>query len=89
MHRTITATPLSSTVHTSRPYTYTQRRLLYRVIVTVCQQFADSFALYTAHKSAWRLCVGRIVDPPIVRALLSCIDSDLLQERGNVCWGCR
>jgi len=53
---------------------------VYRVIVTVRQQFADSFPHYIAYKSVWLLCVGRILDLCIVREMLSYINIDPIQR---------
>jgi hypothetical protein len=46
----------------------------------VRQQFADSFPHCIAYKSAWLLCVGGIHDLCIVRAMLSYINIDPIQQ---------
>jgi len=46
----------------------------YWVRVPVRQQCADSVVFCTAQNSAWRLCIGRIRGPGIIREMLSRID---------------
>ena len=79
MHPTITA-PLLATA-SEATHSYAKRRKLYRVIVTVRQRFADRFPHCIAYKSAWLLCVGRILDLCIVREMLSYINIDPIQQR--------
>jgi hypothetical protein len=54
---------------------------LYRVIVIVRQQFADSFPRCIAYKSAWLLYGGRMLDLRIVREMLSYINIDPIQSQ--------
>ena len=46
----------------------------------VRQQCVGSVVLCTAHNSAWRLCIGRIRGPRIIRKMLSRIDKAMSQD---------